>query len=64
MPVPHSNRAPHFSVAVDNSIEDFLREYKEFADNCGLTEEQKVETLTHYVETSLREFWKSQEGYI
>jgi hypothetical protein len=63
MPAPRSNQAPHFSAAVNDSIEDFLREYEEFADNCGLTEEQKVETLTRYAETSLREFWKSQEGY-
>ena len=64
MPHPHSTRAPTYSGLVDNSIEDFLQEYEEFADSCGLTNRQKVEIITRYMMLDLREFWKSLNGYI
>jgi hypothetical protein len=59
MPSRHSHHAPYFSGQVSESIEDFLREYEEFADSCGLTDRQKVETVTRYTTTVLRDFWKS-----
>lgn len=64
MPAPRSNRAPHFSGAVDDRIEDFLREYEEFADSCGLSDRQKVEVVTRYTTAELRDFWKSRAGYL
>ena len=64
MPPPRSNRAPHFSGSVDDPIADFLREYEEFADSCNLTDRQKVETVTRYTTPDLRDFWKSQDGYL
>jgi hypothetical protein len=61
---PCSTRAPTYLGLVDDSIEDFLREYEEFADSCGLTNRQKVETITHYMTLDLQEFWRSLNGYI
>jgi hypothetical protein len=49
---------------LDESIEDFLREYEEFADGCGLTDRQKLDTVTRYPTSDLREFWKSLDGYV
>ncbi len=64
MPHPRSTCAPTYSGSVDDSIEDFLREYEEFADSCGLTNRQKVEMITCYMTSDLQEFWKSLDGYI
>ncbi len=64
MPHPRLTHAPTYSGLVDDSIEDFLREYKEFADSCGLTNRQKVEMIMHYMMLDLREFWKSLDSYI
>jgi hypothetical protein len=50
---------PYFSGQVSESIEDFLREYKEFADSCRLMDCQKVETVICYTITILWDFWKS-----
>jgi hypothetical protein len=59
MPSCHSHHTPYFSGQVSESIEDFLREYEEFADSCGLMDRQKVETVTRYTITVLWDFWKS-----
>ena len=59
-----SSHAPHFSGSVEDSIEDFLREYEVLADSCGLSNRQKVETVTRYTTSDLQEFWKSQDGYV
>src|SRR5258708_7357934 len=64
MPSPRSSRAPHYSGSVDDSMEDFLREFEELANSCGLTNHQKVETVTCYTTSALREFWKSLDGYV
>jgi hypothetical protein len=64
MPPPRSNRAPHYSGSVDDSIEDFLQEYEEFADNSGLTNNQKVEMVVRYTTPKLRDFWKSLDGFV
>ena len=63
MPPPRSYDAPYFSGRVSDPIEDFLDEYEELANSCGLTERQKVETVTRYISPSLRDFWKSLDSY-
>ena len=63
MPPPHSYDAPYYSGQVGDPIEDFLREYEELADGCNLTEQQKVEKITHYICPELRYLWKSHNGY-
>ena len=63
MPTPRSNRAPYFSGRVGDPIEDFLDEYSELADSCGLSEQQKVEAIVRYIPLALRDLWKSWESY-
>ena len=63
MPPPCSHDAPYFSGRVSDPIEDFLDECEELANSCSLTERQKVETVTHYITCSLRDFWKSLDSY-
>ena len=41
-----SRLVPHFSSDIDHPIEEFLQEYEELADIHGLTEAQKVTTVT------------------
>ena len=64
MPPPRSNRAPYFSGQVGDPIEDFLDEYSELADSCGLAEQQKVEAIIRYIPYSHRVLWKSLDGYV
>jgi hypothetical protein len=64
MPTCHSDHAPYFSGQVDDPIEDFLYEYEELANSCGLTERQKVEAIVRYIPYSFRDLWKSLDGYV
>src|ERR1700733_244581 len=64
MPSRRSNCAPYFSGQVNDPIEDFLSEYEELANSCGLTDRQKVETIIRYMPLSLRDLWKSLDGYL
>ena len=63
MPTFRSNRAPYFSGRVGDPIEDFLSEYEELANSCGLTDQQKVEAVIRYIPFALRDLWKSLDGY-
>jgi len=64
MPSVRSRLAPRFTGNVDQPIEDFLEEYKELADKCGLTSLQKVETVIRYVDRSQHHVWQNLPGYI
>jgi hypothetical protein len=64
MPPARSKTAPRFSGKIDIPIEDFLKEYEELADGCGLTQHQKVETILRYVDTSQRHIWTSLPGFV
>jgi hypothetical protein len=64
MPSVRSKLAPHFSGEIEYPVEDFLREYEELADECGLTDAQKVEMVIRYVDHSERHIWTSLLGYI
>ena len=63
MPSTRSKTAPRFSGEIDIPIEEFLKEYEELADGCGLTQHQKVETVIWYVSTSQRHIWTSLAGF-
>jgi len=63
MPSAHSKLAPFFSGNIEDPIEEFLQEYEELADNHGLNNRQKVETVIQYVDPSQRDLWKSLEGF-
>ena len=64
MPSKRSKLAPFYSGEVEHPIEDFLDEYEELADKCGLTGPQKVETVIRYVDRSQRHVWQALPGYI
>jgi hypothetical protein len=64
MPSRRFHYAPYFSGRVSDPIEDFLDEYEELANSCGLTDRQKVETIIRYIHLTLRDLWKSIDGYI
>jgi len=64
MPSVRSKLAPHFTSEVEFPIQDFLEEYEELADKCGLTNFQKVEMVIRYVDHSQRHIWQSLPGYI
>ena len=63
MPSKQSKLAPFYSGEVEHPIEDFLDEYEELADKCGLTGPQKVETVIRYVDRSQRHVWQALPGY-
>ncbi|KAI9452662.1 hypothetical protein BJY52DRAFT_1124179 [Lactarius psammicola] len=60
---PCSNKAPFFSGKPNDSLADFLLEYEALATTNGLTIDEKVETITHYVPFNMRKFWRTLEGY-
>jgi len=64
MPSVRSKLAPHFSGKIEHPIEDFLEEYEELVDSCGLSNLQKVETIIRYMDRSQRHIWQSLPGYI
>jgi len=63
MPSKRSKLAPFYSGEVKHPIEDFLDEYEELADKCGLTGPQKVETVIRYIDRSQRHIWQALPGY-
>ena len=64
MPSMQSKLAPHFTGEVEFPIQDFLEEYEELVDKCGLTNFQKVETVIRYVNRLQRHVWTMLPGYI
>ncbi|KAH9009742.1 hypothetical protein EDB84DRAFT_1571028 [Lactarius hengduanensis] len=62
MPSPRSKFAPYYSGHAD-SFEDFLEEFEALAYDCALTDPQRVDVIIRYVDPSMREFWKSLNGY-
>ncbi|KAH9069441.1 hypothetical protein EDB83DRAFT_2584756 [Lactarius deliciosus] len=62
MPSPRSKFAPYFSGCTD-MLEDFLEEYEGLAYDCVLTDPQRVDVIIRYVAPSLRDFWRSLNGY-
>jgi len=64
MPSPQDKTVPYFSSKVDIKIEDFLKEYEELANRCGLSEQQKVETVIRYINTTQRHIWMSLSGFV
>ncbi|KAI0280448.1 hypothetical protein BC826DRAFT_884641, partial [Russula brevipes] len=63
MPAPDSSLAPYFSGRVDAPIQEFLRDFEELADNCRLTERQKVEKLIRYVHRSQHNHIRTLDGF-
>jgi hypothetical protein len=55
---------PSFTGDINELIWDFIQEYEELANSCGLSDHQKVETIIQYIDPSQHNLWKSLEGYI
>ncbi|KAH9028800.1 hypothetical protein EDB84DRAFT_1579281 [Lactarius hengduanensis] len=62
MPSPRSKYAPYYSGCTD-SFEDFVEQFEALAYDCALTDPQRVDVLIRYVAPSLRDFWRSLNGY-
>ena len=62
MPSPRSKFAPYYLRCTD-TLEDFLEEFEALAYDCALTDPQRVEVIVRYVDPSMREFWRSLNGY-
>ncbi|KAH9009240.1 hypothetical protein EDB85DRAFT_2246661 [Lactarius pseudohatsudake] len=62
MPSPRSKFAPYYSGHA-NTFEDFLDEFEGRAYDCALTDPQRVDVIIRYVDPSLRDFWRSLNGY-
>ena len=63
MPAPHTRGTPYFSERPNESLTNFLVEYDTLATAHGLTDDQKVTTLSGYASPRLREFWQTLNGY-
>jgi hypothetical protein len=63
MPAPRMSGAPHFTEKPHESLMDFLLEYDALATAHGLTDKQKVQTLSRYVPSHIQEFWHILDGY-
>jgi hypothetical protein len=63
MPSPRSQTAPYFSGSVEDSWEDFLKEYEDLARGCRLTGQEKCETLLRYIMPSHRDLCRSLDEY-
>ena len=55
---------PYFSGKHDKSLTDFLHEFDNLTNNCGLTGTQKTEMDLCYVLVGTQKFWKTLDGYI
>ncbi|KAH9170961.1 hypothetical protein EDB89DRAFT_1224214 [Lactarius sanguifluus] len=62
MPSPRSRFAPYYSGRA-NTFEDYLEEFEGRAYDCALTDPQRVDVIIRYVAPSLRDFWRSLNGY-
>jgi len=63
MPSVRSKLAPRFSGDIELPIKEFLDEYEEWADKCGLSSRQKVEMVIRYVDRSQHHVWQNLPGY-
>ena len=63
MPSTRDTKAPKFSGEVEESLDEFLREYEDLAASCTLDDQQKCETILRYVPEELRHLWKLLGGY-
>jgi hypothetical protein len=63
MPLSCSQTVPYFSRHIDDSLDNFLKEYEELAKDCRLTEQQKCEMVLCYVALTHCDLWKSLDEF-
>ncbi|SRR6266702_2087954 len=62
MPSPRSKFALYYS-GCDDLLEDFLEDFEALAYDCALTDPQRVDVVVHYIDPSMRDFWRSLNGF-
>jgi hypothetical protein len=63
MPSPQSHTVPYISRSVEDSWEDFLKEYEDLGRGCRLTEQEKCKMLLHYIALSYCNLCRSLDEY-
>jgi hypothetical protein len=63
MPDPCSVGAPYFSGQPNELLPAFLQEFNALATSHRLTDGQKVRTILEYVPPTVRDFWKTLDGF-
>jgi hypothetical protein len=63
MPDPCSASAPYFSGQPNELLATFLQEFDALAASHRLTDGQKVRTILEYVPPTVRDFWKTLDGF-
>jgi hypothetical protein len=54
---------PYFSRHIDNSLDNFLKEYKELVKDCRLMKQQKCEIVLCYIALTHCDLWKSLDEF-
>ena len=63
MPDPCSAGAPYFSGQPNQLLAPFLQEFDALATTHRLTDAQKVRTILEYTPLTVRDFWKTLDGF-
>jgi hypothetical protein len=63
MPDPCSASAPYFSGQPSEPLAAFLQEFDALATSHKLTDGQKVRTILEYIPPTVRDFWKTLDGF-
>jgi len=63
MPAPGSRRALDFDSQNSEDLKEFLEEFEELAEKCGLTAKEKAKIVVKYVDRETKKFWKRLEEY-
>jgi len=63
MPDPRSAGAPYFSGQPNELLAAFLQEFDALATSHRLTDGQKVWTILEYISPTVRDFWKTLDGF-
>jgi hypothetical protein len=56
-------RAPYFSGQPNEPLAAFLQEFDVLATSHRLTDAQKVRTILEYIPPTVRDFWKTLDGF-
>ncbi|KAI9451279.1 hypothetical protein F5148DRAFT_986626 [Russula earlei] len=58
-----SDNAPRFGGRLEDSLINFLHEFETLATGHGLDDAQKVQAVARYVPPTVRDLWKTLDGY-
>ena len=63
MPAPGSRRALDFDSQNSEDLKEFLEEFEELAEKCGLTAKKKAKMVVKYADRETKKFWKRLKEY-